>query len=101
MDTPDNMLTDHKDFNGLNCQRNNLRNCTKSQNQMNKKSRGASNYLGVHYQYWKDSKYITASIRLKRDCFYLGIFKTEEAAARAYDVKAKELFGEFANLNFK
>lgn len=30
-----------------------------------------------------------------------GIFKTEEEAARAYDKKALELFGEYAFLNYK
>jgi hypothetical protein len=30
----------------------------------------------------------------------IGYFDDEEAAARAYDAKAKELYGEFAALNF-
>ncbi len=30
----------------------------------------------------------------------IGLFVTAEEAARAYDEKAKELYGEFARLNF-
>ncbi len=30
---------------------------------------------------------------------YVGLFKTERQAATAYNKKAKELFGEFANIN--
>jgi hypothetical protein len=32
---------------------------------------------------------------------FIGYFDDEEAAARAYDAKAAELFGEYAALNFK
>lgn len=31
---------------------------------------------------------------------WIGVFDSEEDAARAYDAKAKELWGEFAYLNF-
>lgn len=102
---------DHKDFDGLNNQKNNLRECNRSQNSMNGRTFGVSKYLGVSptimkrnygnhvYKYWK------ASIGINRQQKYLGIFpytpEGEIEAALTYDKAAKELFGEFANLNFK
>ncbi len=94
---------DHRDRNGLNCQRKNMRIATHSQNQSNKRSQinGTSKYLGVHYKKSKGYSYICAAIQSNHIQLHLGTFKTEEDAARAYDNKAKELHGEFANLNFK
>ena len=104
METPNNLQVDHIDHNGLNNQRSNLRNCTHHQNHMNLINYGISKYRGVSYFAdpigHKRIKKIRATITLNNKIIYIGLFKTEEEAARAYDAKAKELFGEFANLNF-
>jgi len=94
---------DHKDHNGLNNQKANLRKCTNSENSRNsRKTKGArSKYIGVHYHKSKYKEYIRGQIMFNRKHIHLGFFKTEEDAALAYDKKAIELFGEFANLNFK
>jgi hypothetical protein len=105
MKTPDNLQVDHQDHNGLNNQRSNIRNCTIADNNRNCTAHGRCKYLGVCYSSniinGVKYEYIHASIRINRIPIHLGTFKTEEAAAHAYDKKAKELFGEFANLNFK
>lgn len=105
MDTPDDLEVDHRDFNGLNCQRHNMRNCTHNQNMKNRKPHGRSRYLGVHILdctiKGKIYSYIVAQIYINGKNAHLGCFKTEELAAKAYDEKAKEIHGEFANLNFK
>jgi hypothetical protein len=97
MQTPKEKLTDHQDRNGLNNQEYNLRPATNSQNQYNKKGWGKSKYKGVCLR--KDG-YIISKININHKRIHLGYFKTEELAARAYDIKAQEYFGEFANLNF-
>lgn len=92
---------DHKDGNGLNNQKYNLREATHAQNQRNKKARetGTSRYKGVtlrkSYTKWR------ATIILNKKYIHIGYFINEIDAAKAYDEKAKELFGEFAWLNFK
>ena len=47
MGTTELNTVDHIDLNGLNCQRNNLRRCTRSQNAKNRTPWGSSKYLGV------------------------------------------------------
>ena len=64
---------------------------------MNKKKgrkRTTSMYKGV----WKETAW-RAGIKHDAKTIHLGSFKTEEEAARAYNEKALELFGEFAKLN--
>jgi hypothetical protein len=93
------ILIDHKNRNGLDNQKSNLREATRSQNNANKKptSFSSSRFLGVSKRY---SKW-TARITKNGVTYDLGAFKIEDEAAKAYDNKAIELHGEFANLNFK
>ncbi len=97
---------DHKDRDGLNNQKSNLRLTTISQNNSNRKASGISQYLGVSkYNLPKRNLKWKAQIKKDNKIIYLGIFpytkEGEIEAAKAYDLKAKELHGEFANLNFK
>jgi hypothetical protein len=93
-------FVDHIDGDGLNNRKRNLRICTNSENSMNRRpQKGTSIYKGVYWH--KDNKKWRARIRLNGKLIFLGYFNNEITAARAYDKKARELFGEFANLNFK
>ena len=90
---------DHIDHNGLNNQKSNLRFCTQSQNLMNTKKRAntSSIYKGVHFD--NRTKKWLAQINLRGKQIYIKLLSSEVDAARAYNAKATELFGEFANLN--
>jgi hypothetical protein len=101
MGTPRDLVVDHIDHNGLNCLEENMRNCTRQQNRMNLLPHGGSKYLGVSYHTTKGYTYIKAQIRYDGVTHHIGLFPTEEDAARAYDKLALEHHGEFANLNFK
>lgn len=90
-------LADHKDRNGLNNQRDNLRIATRSQNNTNKTPMGISKYLGVVW-HGQVSKWM-ARVSKDSKVYHLGLFTNEEDAAIAYNKKAFELYGEFANQN--
>lgn len=96
---PPHLMVDHKDGNGLNNTRANLRLATASQNMCNRK-RGwsTSGYRGVSKQRSKWVAYITPHGGKQMN---LGTFDTAEEAARARDAAARELHGEFASLNFR
>lgn len=91
---------DHRDGNGLNNQRNNLRRCNDSQNQGNRKKganrlsrwKGVTLHSGGKWQ---------AQIKHEGKSRYLGLFVQEWDAAEAYNQVARQLFGEFARLNVR
>ena len=97
---PDAKEIDHKDGNGLNNRKENLRSATHSQNMMNRKkiNNTTSRFIGVHWR--EDVKKFRAYISINKKRVDLGHFKDEVEAAKRYDEKAKELHGEFAQLNF-
>ena len=96
----DGVKVDHINHNTLDNRRENLRKATDAENSQNRRSlkKPRSGYKGVypnrHRTGW------TAWIKKSNQRYYLGHFRDREEAARAYDKAAKELFGEFAYLNF-
>jgi hypothetical protein len=92
-------LIDHGNQDGLDNRRNNLRKCTRGQNSMNRRSKekSSSKFLGVCFD--KVTKRWMVQIDHNRKHYFGGRFKTEVEAAKAYNKKATELHGEFANLN--
>lgn len=106
MKTPSDMQVDHKDWDGLNNQKSNLRNCTRNDNCRWVIPRSNTGYLGVSRHKNKSTNgniniYYTADIKANGVVYRVAHSKDVQEAARAYNKKAKELFGEFANLNFK
>lgn len=93
-------MADHKNHDTLDNQKDNLRPTTFLQNGANKQlsRRNTSGYKGVSLERsrakWK------ASIMHDGKPKNLGRFDDPLDAAKAYDAAAKELFGEFAHLNF-
>ena len=90
---------DHKDRVRSNNTLDNLREATQQENMFNRppSASKSSGYKGVafhkHTQKWR------ATIIKDNKAFYLGYFHSEIDAAKAYNKRAKDLFGEFAYIN--
>lgn len=93
-------LVDHRDGDGLNNQRSNLRAATHAQNAANMRphNRNKSGYKGVYSprrgDRWRAGIWAEGRSRL------LGYFDTAKDAALAYDAAAFVVWGEYAWLNF-
>lgn len=114
MNAPKGMDIDHINGNRLDNRRENLRVCTRAENNQhrtNKRKNKTSIYKGVclvtSRYFSKRKKILTkrtswmASIQKNKEFTIIGCFQNELHAAMAYDLWAKELHGEFVQLNFK
>ena len=92
-------VVDHKNKDGLDNRRKNLRVCTIAQNGMNrgKNKNNTSGYKGVVW-FSRDKKW-TAQITVNKKNKRLGYFENIKEAALAYNQAAKKYHKEFATLN--
>lgn len=93
-------MVDHKNGDGLDCRRNNMRQATAAQNTANRKKarNNTSGFKGVSW-YNRISKWV-ARIDTDGKTRHIGLFDCPIEAAHAYDEAALRLRGEFAFLNF-
>lgn len=92
--------TDHKDHDGLDNRRSNLREVTQQENNFNTRKRPkptTSRWKGVCYN--KRYKNWRAQIQINGKQTHLGSFQNEEDATMTYNEAAILHFGEFAALN--
>jgi len=95
LDAPPGLLVDHINGDGLDNRRANLRLCSKTENNRNRRS-ARTGFKGVSKVYRK----YHAALKCGANRVFIGIYDTEIEAATAYDRAAKQWFGEFARLNF-
>jgi hypothetical protein len=101
MNTPKGLETDHINHDKLDNRKSNLRICTKSENQHNRKI-GVNNKSGFKGVSWsKHGNNWEVRIVVNNKKKFLGRFNDLIEAGKVYDKKASEFFGEFACLNFK
>lgn len=96
MDCPEGMVVDHINGNQMDNRCNNLRICTRSQNNANQRGAKRNSKSGHKGVYWhKAAQKWCAEVVHERKKYYLGVFKNKLDAVGAYNEKAKELHGEF------
>lgn len=90
---PRDIEVDHRNGDGLDNCRSNLRPCSNIENGRNKRAFGRLGLKGVYEK--PNGRFVAGILRI-----HLGTFDSAAEAARAYDAAAIIEFGEFAKLNF-
>lgn len=98
-EAPHGLFVDHRDGDGLNNRRKNIRLATKGQNGCNRgvPANNKSGFKGVYFETYTGRW--RAVIMHNKERHRLGRFDTVEQAADAYKAAALRLHGEFANLS--
>lgn len=93
---------DHRNHNGLDCRRENLRKVTRSQNTMNHRIHkdNKSGFRGVCFFVGSKRKHWRATINVNRKQIHVGLFATAIEAARAYNAASIKYHGDFGYRNF-
>ena len=101
LDSIGKLEIDHINMNRLDNRKANLRFVTDSQQRWNTKSHldSRSKFKGVNFL--KSSGKWQARIAVNNKRYFLGNFRSEVEAAKAYDLFSKRYHGEFARLNFE
>ncbi|HDZ37293.1 MAG TPA: hypothetical protein ENH62_03230 [Marinobacter sp.] len=97
LDAPKGLDVDHKDWDGLNCQRANLRLATHSQNNMNRaiKAHNQTGFTGIDVHYRRPKPY-RGRVQIKKKRIYTKSFSTLEEAVTARAELVRKFYGEFA-----
>lgn len=100
MNAQKGLEVDHINGNVLDNRVSNLRVCTHAQNMANYRpgKSSASGFRGVHQR--KPGEKWTAHVSVQEKAVHLGNFDSPHQAAMAYDLWAKDIYGDFAKLNF-
>lgn len=94
---PGDTEVDHRDHDGLNNQKANLRLATRATNSHNRRIKSGG-FVGVYFH--KQRQRWQARIKQGGKNISLGMFDTPEEAARARDAACLDMRGEFAVLNY-
>lgn len=102
LNVPKNQIIDHINRNKLDNRKSNLRIADPTGNNANKglQTNNTLGYKGLKLKFYKDGtpKY-EVIVRHKNIKHYIGVFKSKEEAALAYNEAAIKYFGEYACLN--
>lgn len=98
LEVPDGKHTDHRNGDGLDNRRSNLRICNRSENLRNRKlncnnTSGAKGVRFIGTRGWE------ARIQVEKRPYLIGLYETKAEAVVAYDVASRFLHGEFGRPN--